>query len=92
MRRKKVIPSVRLNLALPITLRSQIDLKLFSDLEGRVPEGAYQKLFSRLIRQDLEWKELPLEPFGFPSGMFVAGPEQAIESLKQVLTTVSMRS
>lgn len=38
---------------LPESLCAQVDLILFSPLEGRVPYGAWSKYIQRLIEQDL---------------------------------------
>ena len=42
-------PSVATNLHLPQSVRDRVDLMLFSELEGRVPKGAYQKFFLGLL-------------------------------------------
>lgn len=39
-------------LKLPTSLVSRVDLLLFSETENRVPQGAWQKYISELIRQD----------------------------------------
>jgi hypothetical protein len=40
---------------LPESLRARVDLLLWSDVESRVPHGAYTELFTRLTR---EWLDL----------------------------------
>jgi hypothetical protein len=61
-------------------------LKLFSDLEGRVPLGDYSKYVEQLIRQDLEWAKLDLGLFGGSLGFFVIGPKAMIDELRSRLT------
>ena len=41
------------NISLPASLVAHVELELFSELEGRVPHGAWAKYIERLIRQDL---------------------------------------
>lgn len=48
MRRK--LETTRLEISLPLPLRAQMDMRLFSELEGRVPHGAYSKFIEGLIR------------------------------------------
>lgn len=47
-------PATRLEVAVPQSLRVRIDLLLFSEVEGRVPHGAYSEYFCRLAREDFE--------------------------------------
>ena len=53
-RPKKIDRPVPKTLHLPESLVAQVDLLLFSEVEGRVPMGAWQKYLSSLILQDLE--------------------------------------
>lgn len=48
---KKVIRSIQKNIAIPEDLVAYMDLHLYSDLEGRVPFGAYSTFVSQLIRE-----------------------------------------
>lgn len=52
-RPRKAVPSVEKNLSLPRDLVVAVDLGLFSELEGKVPFGAWGKYVERLIREDL---------------------------------------
>lgn len=52
-RPRKAVPSVEKNLSLPRDLVVAVDLELFSELEGKVPFGAWGKYVERLIREDL---------------------------------------
>ena len=52
-----VQPTRKLNTALDETLLARVDLLLFSELESRVPKGAYQKLINELLRH---WLDSPL--------------------------------
>ncbi len=42
------------NISLPSSLVARVDLELFSDLEGKVPFGAWQRYVKRLIEADLD--------------------------------------
>jgi hypothetical protein len=48
-RPKHTVPSVPKNIALPQPLVDRLDLELHSEVEGRVPQGAYKAFFTRLI-------------------------------------------
>lgn len=39
------------NIALPESLAGRLDLELFSEVEGRVPFGAYKEFFTGLIER-----------------------------------------
>lgn len=49
----KVDRPIEKKVSLPTSLVAQVELKLFSELEGKVPFGAWQKYLSELIRKDL---------------------------------------
>ena len=80
-----VIRPSLLHLALPEDIRAKLDLFLWSDLEGRVPKGAYQRFFMERIQEYFGWTRLDLTPFGYPQGFFVAGPREMIEHIKPLL-------
>jgi hypothetical protein len=80
-----IIPSSRINLAIPEDLRMKLDILLFSEVEGRVPKGAYQEFFSTRIREFFGWRRLSLEPFGYPQGFFITGPKEMLEYIEQSL-------
>ncbi len=54
---KRTIRPTYLNLAIPENVRALLDLHLYSDLEGRVPHGAYSDYISGLILKDLAHEE-----------------------------------
>lgn len=53
-RPKLAVPSVEKNISIPEDLALAVDLELFSDVEGKVPFGAWKGFIARLIRQHLE--------------------------------------
>jgi hypothetical protein len=75
----------RITVWLPLEDRARLDLQLYSDLESRVPLGAYTEFFSARVREHLEWATLDLTALGFPPGYFVRGPKEMVERLRLVL-------
>lgn len=58
-RPKQTTPAVFRNIALPEPLANKLDLHLFSEVEGRVPHGAYKVFFSDLLEQFFEQHRNP---------------------------------
>lgn len=58
-RPKQATPSTFRNIAIPKPLADRLDIELFSDVEGRIPMGAYKEFFSNLLRQYFEQKRKP---------------------------------
>ena len=52
-RPKNTIPCIEKNISIPAPLAARVDLVLFSELEGRVPHGAWSRYVSQLILSDL---------------------------------------
>jgi hypothetical protein len=86
-RRPAIVPNSVLNLAIPAVLRRRLDEWLWSDVEGRVPKGAYMEFFSSRIREFFEHRPLDLGPYlgSFPGEHTVTGPTQTIAALQQHL-------
>lgn len=82
-----VIPGSSLELTIPVPLRAKLDLELYSDTEGRVPYGAYSKLFVELLAERYEHKTLDLSAYlnVQPGTFIVKGSQQTIDRLKQAL-------
>lgn len=49
-RPKKTIPTVFKNIGIPKDLADKVDGHLFSDVEGKIPFGAQQEFFTKLLR------------------------------------------
>jgi hypothetical protein len=85
-------PSIRrsrpLNVHLDEELLTRVDILLFSELESRVPKGAYQKLFNSLLTQWLDQRELDLAPYlgSLPGEHLVLGHAETLAALNQHLT------
>lgn len=76
-----VVRPVQLCLMLPEDVRAWLDLYLYSEVEGRVPQGAYQAFFLRKIREERSWQRLTIGE----AGEFVAGPKEYIVTLDRRL-------
>jgi len=55
----KAVRPIEKRVSLPETLVAAVELKLWSELEGRVPFGAWQAYLVRLIEADLKQNALP---------------------------------
>lgn len=84
-RKPSLDPPTALNLRLPESDRAWLDLHLWSEIDGRVPVGAYQKFFLARLAEYKEWETLGLEPFGLPQGFFIRGPKEVLAALERVL-------
>lgn len=63
-RRLKTIRPIEKNISIEETLVAQVDLKLYSEVEGRVPHGSWSKYVNQLIKDDIEGKKVkPLQTF-----------------------------
>lgn len=64
---KSIDPGISKNISIPASLVTQTDNLLFSVTEGRVPHGAYSRLFTLLLRKwlsdlpDAEVRATPAE-------------------------------
>jgi len=65
------------------SIKSRVELALYSELEGRIPYGAVSDLINSLLNMWLNAKQLDLAPYGV-DGM-VTGPQHTIEALQNAL-------
>lgn len=59
MRRANIIRPVSLHTTIPEDVWTKVSLHLYSEIEGRVPKGAYQNLIVQLLRDYLNNLETP---------------------------------
>ena len=87
MKRPNVIPSQPLNVVLPLPLYTQLGAHLFSELEQRVPHGAFSRFMIDLLRAYFSHKTLDLSPFvgSAPGAFLIQGSPEAIAALKTLL-------
>lgn len=68
-RRAKIRKQISKHLMLPEDLVAKVDLELWSDLEGKVPFGQWQKLVTGLLEEWVERKGregIKYSELGFP--------------------------
>jgi len=58
-RLKKVIRPIEKNISLPETLVAEVELRLYSEVEGRVPHGSWSKYLTELIKKDIKDQQVP---------------------------------
>jgi hypothetical protein len=88
MGRKSLLrPTASLDVHIDAELRTRLDLLLWSEAEGRVPKGAYQRIFNTLLTQLLDHKTLDLAPFlgTLPGEATVRGHPMTLERLVETL-------
>jgi hypothetical protein len=91
-RRPNTIPSVPLTTALPEDVHGRLTLHLFSDLEGRVPHGAYSAFIISRTREFFDHKRLDLAPWldSTPGAFVVSGPLETLIALKRKLEQINI--
>lgn len=77
---------IDLHLTLPESVHGRLTLFLHSELENRVPKGAFQRFFLERIRDFFDSKRLDLAPYGFPQGYEIWGQRDMIDALVQRLS------
>ncbi|MBV5322751.1 MAG: hypothetical protein JZU60_02815 [Ilumatobacteraceae bacterium] len=82
-----IIPSKQLNVALPLPMYVKISANLYSELEGRVPHGAYSRFLIDLIQVHFAEKAVDLAPYvgSVPGTLQITGTPEAIAALTKVL-------
>lgn len=78
------VPSRPINTHLDEALMARLDLELYSELESRVPKGAYQRFFNTLLREYFASRQLDLAPFlgTLPGEATVRGDKLVVERLE----------
>jgi len=86
-RPKNLIPTVQQLLTLPQDIHTRLVLHLFSELEGRVPQGGYQRFFVELLQSYFNNQQLDLAPFAGtdPGAATVTGSPASIAILLKTL-------
>lgn len=84
-----IVPPAFLHLQLPLEIKTQLALHLFSELEQRIPKGAYQAFFIQRLREYFEGRRLDLAPYvsSPPGACIVSGSAATIEQLERILRT-----
>lgn len=87
-RQPNIVPAVQIELQIPLDLRTQLDLHLYSELEGRVPYGQYTRFFVELLREYFLNERVDLAPYlvgAAPGTTIISGAPAAMEALKRML-------
>jgi hypothetical protein len=79
--------SISTNVYLPESWRTKLDLLLYSEVDGRVPKGAYQRFFIDRLADFFESRALDLGPYlgTLPGERAIRGRPATIEALEQYL-------
>jgi len=81
---RNAIPSVRQEAWLPQDVYTKASLYLYSEVEGRVPKGAWKRFFTSLVRGFFDQSHLDLEPYLGVEGS-VSGSAEMIALLRERL-------
>lgn len=86
-RQPNTIPSKQLNVAVPLDAFTLLATHLYSDLEQRVPHGAFNRWITARIAEYFTWKPLDLAPYaGCDGGLHVVHASPAtLEQLRLLL-------
>ena len=85
MRRPDIIRPVKLTTYFPEDVRTKLDLYLYSELEGRIPKGAYQQFLMDRIRDFFDTVSLDVGVFADKPSAIVRGSPETIQLLEQLL-------
>lgn len=80
-RPKNLNPPEYLRVALDASLKARLSILLYSELEQRIPKGAWQQFMEARIREFFEWRKHDLAPYGFPTGYYITGPAEMTEAV-----------
>jgi hypothetical protein len=85
---RNIIPTTQLCVRITEPLKAQLDLLLYSAVEGRVPKGKHQEFITQLLNDYFNSRRLDLAPFmnGDPGVFSVRGSVESIDMLKRVIT------
>jgi hypothetical protein len=91
-RRPSIIRTVKLTTTIPEDIHAKLSLFLFSELEGRIPPGAFQAFITARTREYFEEARLDLAPYvGSNSGDFIIhGLPGAIDILERKLQCTTL--
>lgn len=80
----------RLDLSITESDLGWLTQHLWSDVEARVPRGAYAAWFRERIAEFRASTVLDLTPYGMPPGYFVRGPAEVITALRTTLERATL--
>lgn len=78
-------PNRHIHTTLPPDLMGRVDILLWSESEGKVPQGAMQGFLTKLIREFFEHRHIDIGPFmdmtEMPGTHIVAASDQTLSKL-----------
>lgn len=84
---RRIRPARALTTHLDEELLAKVDLLLVDDVEGKVPKGAYQRLFTTLLQRMFEEEEMDIGPeLNQPFGIYkIRATPATLAALRQRL-------
>lgn len=78
-----IVPNTHLHTTLPPVLATRLEILLWSEVEGRVPRGAYQTFLIARIQEFFDTKRVDLSPYLNTSlgEVVVSGSPHSIDKL-----------
>jgi hypothetical protein len=89
-RRPAIEPNFELHTTLPPKLATRVELLLFSEAEGRVPRGAWQRFLTNIITEFFSHRKVDVGVFmnRQPGEILIQGSDHAISTLIHYLKEV----
>ena len=85
-RKAAITPNRHLHTTIPADLAARLDLFLWSEVEGRVPQGAYQSFICDAIRVFFETRTVDMGKLcGSPAPVVISGTPEALATLTNAL-------
>jgi hypothetical protein len=86
-RKAAITPNKHLHTTIPPELAAKLDLFLWSEVEGKVPQGAYQSFIVKAIRDFFTYRELDLAPYlgAMPGEYTIKGNIVSLDALMKHL-------
>jgi len=87
-RPSSVIPYVKVHITIPVPMKAEMDLRHYSELEGRVPYGIQRGFVIEALDRALHDESIDLAPFDSslqPGTTIVRGSPVSIRALKRIL-------
>lgn len=86
-RRAKAVPGKDLHVVLEKAEGDLLEKHLWSEFEGRVPQGSYQRFLTTMISDYFRYKHLDLAPYSsfLPGEHVIIGEPATIDMIEQAL-------
>jgi hypothetical protein len=85
-RKAAITPNKHLHTTIPADLAARLDLYLWSEVEGRVPQGAYQQFICVAIQKFFSERSIDIGPMiGLETPVILTGTPEALATLTTLL-------